>query len=201
MGVFVVFEGGEGAGKTTQARVLARRLQREGHPAVLIREPGGTSLGESLRRLLKGRSDVTPIAELLLFMAARSQLVEEVIAPTLRACESVVCDRFSASTLAYQGYGRGLSLSTIEELGQVATGGLQPDLNILLDIPVASGLARKGDGGRDTFESQAAEFHERVRKGYLEIARGDPARWLVIDGTGPRNAISGQVWEKVKPLL
>ena len=184
MGVFIVFEGGEGAGKTTQARVLARRLQRDGHPAVLIREPGGTSLGESLRPRLKGRSDVTPTAELLLFMAARAQLVEEVITPRLRAGGSVVCDRFSASTL-----------------GLVATGGLQPDLNILLDIPVASGLARKGDGSRDTFESQAAEFHEQVRKGYLEIARGDPDRWLVLDGAGPRNVISGQVWAKVKPLL
>ena len=201
MGVFVVFEGGEGAGKTTQARVLARRLQREGNPAVLIREPGGTSLGESLRPRLKGRSDVTPTAELLMFMAARAQLMEEVIGPRLREGGSVVSDRFSASTLAYQGYGRGLPLSTINELSQVATGGLQPDLNILLDIPVASGLARKGDGGRDTFESQAAEFHERVRKGYLEIARGDPARWVVLDGASPRNAISGQVWEKVKPLL
>ena len=201
MGVFVVFEGGEGAGKTTQARVLARRLQREGHPAVLIREPGGTSLGESLRPRLKGRSDVTPTAELLMFMAARAQLVEEVIIPRLRAGDSVVCDRFSASTLAYQGYGRGLPLSTINELSQIATGGLQPDLNVLMDIPVASGLARKRDGGRDAFESQAAEFHERVRKGYLEIAGSDPARWLVLDGSRPKGAISGQVWEKVKPLL
>ncbi len=201
MAAFIVFEGGEGAGKTTQARVLARRLQREGHPAVLIREPGGTSLGESLRPRLKGRSDVTPTAELLLFMAARAQLVGEVIAPKLKAGESIVCDRFSASTLAYQGYGRGLPLSTIDELSQVATGGLQPGLNVLLDIPAASGLARKGDDRRDTFESQAAEFHERVRKGYLEIARGDPARWLVLDGAGPRSTVSAQVWEKVKPLL
>lgn len=168
---------------------------------MLIREPGGTSLGESLRPRLKGRSDVTPTAELLLFMAARAQLVEEVITPRLRAGGSVVCDRFSASTLAYQGYGRGLPLGTIEQLGLVATGGLQPDLNILLDIHVASGLSRKGDGSRDTFESQEAEFHEQVRKGYLEIARGDPDRWLVLDGAGPRNVISGQVWAKVKPLL
>jgi len=201
LGVFVVFEGGEGAGKTTQARVLARRLQREGHPAVLIREPGGTSLGESLRRRLKGRSDVTPLAELLLFMAARAQLVEEVIAPRLRAGGSVVCDRFSASTLAYQGYGRGLSLETIAELNQVATGGLQPDLNVLLNIPVASGFARKRDGGKDTFESQATDFHEQVREGYLQIAGGDPDRWLVLDGVKPKGAISGQVWKKVKPLL
>ena len=201
MGVFVVFEGGEGAGKTTQARVLARRLQREGHPAVLIREPGGTSLGESLRRRLKGRSDVTPLAELLLFMAARAQLVEEVIAPRLRAGGSVVCDRFSASTLTYQGYGRGLSLETIAELNQVATGGLQPDLNVLLNIPVASGFARKRDGGKDTFESQATDFHEQVREGYLQIAGGDPDRWLVLDGVKPKDTISGQVWEKVKPLL
>ena len=201
MGVFVVFEGGEGAGKTTQARVLARRLQREGHPAVLIREPGGTSLGESLRRRLKGRSDVTPLAELLLFMAARAQLVEEVIVPRLRQGGSVVCDRFCASTLAYQGYGRGLSLKTIADLNQVATGGLQPDLNVLLNIAVASGFARKKDGGKDTFESQATDFHEQVREGYLQIAGGDPDRWLVLDGVKPKDTISGQVWGKVKPLL
>ena len=201
MGVFVVFEGGEGAGKTTQARVLARRLQREGNPAVLIREPGGTSLGESLRRRLKGRTDVNPLSELLLFMAARAQLVEEVIVPRLRQGGSVVCDRFSASTLAYQGYGRGLSLETIADLNQVATGGLQPKLNVRLDITVVSGFARKRDGGKDTFESQAREFHERVREGYLQIARGDPDRWLVLDGAKPKDTISGQVWENVKPLL
>ncbi len=201
MGVFVVIEGGEGAGKTTQARVLVDRLEREGHSTTLIREPGGTSLGESLRRRLKGRSDTAPLAELLLFMAARAQLVEEVIAPRLWDGASVVGDRYSPSTLAYQGYGRGLALETISDLNRVATGEVRPDLIVLLDVPVASGLARKWDGGKDTFESQAVDFHERVREGYLEIAGSDPARWLVLDGTMPRDAISDQVWEKVKPLL
>ena len=201
MGAFIVFEGGEGAGKSTQAKILSRRMEEEGYPVVRTREPGGTKLGESIRRLLKARSDVTPAAELLMFATARAQLVQEVISPALKAGSSVVCDRFAASTVAYQGHGRGLDLQLISDLNQVATGGIKPNLTVFLDMPGGAGLARKPNGGEDPFESQGREFHDKVREGYLEMASRDPRGWLGVDGTMAKNSLSRLVWAMIVLLL
>ena len=200
--MFVVFEGGEGCGKSTQARALHRWLVRTGQTAVLTREPGGTSLGERMRRSLKkpGRTPIAPLAELFLFAAARAQLVEEVISPALEAGATVVCDRYFYSTLAYQGYGRRVDLDTIRAANSAATGGLSPDLVVLLDMPPRAGLGRKKGRDGDRFESQGLAFHTRVRKGYLEMARADAERWLVLDGRLPRKAIGDAIQQRVRGL-
>ena len=201
MSAFIVFEGGEGAGKSTQAKLLAQRLINEGYPTVLTREPGGTPLGETSRRWLKTRTDLKPTTELLMFAAARAQLVEEVIAPALSSGSIVICDRFAASTIAYQGYGRGLDMDLIASLNQVATKGVLPNLIVYLDRPEGAGLARKIGGRKDTFESQEAEFHNRVREGYVGMASRDPRSWLVVDGTMAKTSLAKLIWTMTKPLL
>jgi dTMP kinase len=200
--LFIVLEGGEGCGKSTQARVLHRHLREDGRGAVLTREPGGTSLGERVRRHLKrpGPTPISPLAELFLIAAARAQLVTEVISPALREGRTVVCDRYTPSTLAYQGYGRGIDLDTLRAVNGAATGGLSPDLIVLLDVPVETGLGRKKGRERDRFESESLAFHARVRRGYLEMARADRERWLVVDGRLPRKAIQGMIRERVSAL-
>ena len=201
MSAFIVFEGGEGAGKSTQARLLSRRLSREGYEVVLTHEPGGTSLGEVVRRWLKTRPGLTPLAEFLLFTAARAQLVEKVISPAINSQQIVVCDRFTASSVVYQGYGRGLDMELINRLNEASTGGLRPDMTLFMDIHVDIGLARKIGSRRDTFESETVKFHERVREGYLALASGQPESWFVVDGTLEKSALAGQIWSKVQPLL
>lgn len=202
MGFFILFEGIEGCGKTTQARMLTRRLSRSAFPATLVQEPGGTATGKAVRRLLKHRVEVqmNPVTELLLFAASRAQLVEEIIRPALNEDRVVVCDRYVQSTLAYQGYGRGLDLRVVETVNEVATRGLAPDLAILLDLDIEKGLRRKGKA-TDRFEKEGAAFHSRVREGYLEMARSDPARWLVIDADEPRAKIHSTVWKRMQELL
>jgi dTMP kinase len=199
LGAFIVFEGGDGAGKSTQARLLFRRLARQGCRVVLTREPGGTPVGRAARRWLKGGSGITPLAELLLFAAARAENVDRVIAPALETQHTVICDRFTGSTLAYQGYGRGLDMELIHQLNALATRGLRPDLTILLDMPPEPGLARKRRSDRDRFESEDVEFHRRVREGYRSLASRDG--WAVLDGTLQRRVLAGQVWKSVQPIL
>ena len=201
MGLFIVFEGGEGAGKSTQARTLCRRLSREGYQVVPTHEPGGTVLGEAVRRWLKTRPDLTPTTELLLFTAARAQLVETVISPALNSGQIVVCDRFIASTVAYQGYGRGLDLELINRLNEAAAPDLVPDLTVFLDVGVQSGLARKRGSERDTFESETLEFHGRVGEGYLAMASSDSEGWLRIDGTLKKDTIASRIWGAIQQLL
>ena len=198
---FIVFEGGDGAGKSTQARALLRRLRRRSQPTILTREPGGTPLGESLRRLLKTGEGITPKSELFLFAAARSQLVREVIRPALQNGTTVICDRFSASTVAYQGYGRGLEIDLVEGTNLTATEGLTPDLTILLDLPLSAGTARKAGLHGDHFDTAPKDFQERVREGYLSQARQDPAGWLVLDATLTQRELAVKIWAKVQPLL
>ena len=202
---FIVFEGGDGAGKSTQARALFRQMQRSGYPVILTREPGGTPLGESLRRLLKNRPGATPMGELFLFLAARAQLVQQVIQPALQKQTSVICDRFTASTVAYQGYGRGLDLLAIDQLNLLASSGLSPDLNILLDLPPQSIFDRKTGAQRDTFDAAPQDFHQRVWEGYLaqfsQESSQDSSHWLVLDATRPRRALALEIWQKVRPLL
>ncbi|HLF04231.1 MAG TPA: dTMP kinase [Dehalococcoidia bacterium] len=200
MAAFIVFEGGDGAGKSTQAVALFQRLRRRGIPARRVREPGGTPLGESLRRILKSHRDLTPATELFLFSAARAHLVRQAIRPALSGGVIVLCDRFTASTVAYQGYGRGLDLELVRRLNLAATDGLEPDLTILLDLPVEAALARRAKAS-DGFEAAPLEFHRRVRQGYLQQAAQAPGRWLVLDGAQPKAALARQVWEKVQPLL
>ena len=200
-GLFIAFEGGEGAGKTTQAQLITQRLKRLGHEVVLTREPGGTSLGERLRDIIF-HPGLEPETELLLILAARAQLVAEVIRPALERGEIVVCDRYSDSTLAYQGYGRRLDLAATAAANEIATGGLRPDLSILLDLPVDAGLARKADGDEwDAIGQESREFHERVRRGFHELAATEPQRWLIVDATLPIEDVSEMIWERVHALI
>tara|TARA_B100000745_G_scaffold125630_1_gene81859 strand:- start:3404 stop:4009 length:606 start_codon:yes stop_codon:yes gene_type:complete len=199
--IFIVFEGGDGSGKSTQARNLSQRLRRRSIPVLLTREPGGTPSGESIRRLLKGQRSFRPMSELLLFEAARAQLVESVIRPGLDGGTTVICDRYTASTVAYQGHGRGLDLALIQQLNEIATGGLVPGLTVLLDLSPLVGLSRRGAAGSDPFESAPQEFQSKVREGYLAQAAEAPERWLVLDGSRPQSELSREIWTKVQPLL
>ena len=201
MGTFIVFEGGEGSGKSTQARCLYRRLRRQGHPGLLTHEPGGTVFGERVRCILKRGIYVTPRSWLFLFSAARTQLLEEVVHPALARGEAVVCDRYVPSTIAYQGYGHGLSLEMVSMVTEAATQGLRPDVVVLLDAPSDIGLKRRAGRGRDRFEAEALEFHRRVREGYLKQAKDEPERWLVVDATLPKERVAEVIWQRVEPLL
>lgn len=199
-GRFVVFEGGEGAGKSTQARLLADRLG-----ARLTREPGGTALGERLRGLLLDPElrDLDPRAELLLMVAARAQHVGRVVAPALEAGSDVVCDRFSGSTLAYQGYGRGLPLGDVAAACALAGQGVVPDVTVLLDVaPLVARHRRAAEGGRtrtDRIEAAGEAFHARVRAGFLEIAAG--AGWVVVDGSGSVEEVAAAVADAVGHVI
>ena len=200
--LFVVIEGGEGCGKSTQAKLLGRELVQRGIPSLLVHEPGGTPLGEELRRYLKDPRQklLSPAAELSLFAAARAQLVAEAIKPALEAGKVVICDRFYPSTVAYQGYGRGIDLALIAQLNNLVTQGLKPDLVVLLDLPAEEGLRRRGDND-DRFESEPVEFHHRVHEGYLDMAAQDPERWLAIDARLTEAEIARLIWVKVSQLL
>lgn len=202
MGLFITFEGGEGCGKSTQARALWKELRQRNTPVTLTHEPGGTPLGDKLGRLLKRekKDSISAQAEALLFAACRAQLGNEVIVPALDEGKVVICDRFSHSTSAYQGYGRGLNLELIETINNWATQNLKPDIIILLDMPPEKGLARKRRL-EDRFELEQISFHRRVRQGYLEMAASDPGRWLVIDASLPKGKITEIIWEKVSGLL
>jgi dTMP kinase len=202
MALFITFEGGEGSGKSTQARMLYRYLQRQNIPSLLTHEPGVTSLGKKITRLLKWSQDIgiSPIAELLLFNTSRAQLVSEVIKPALQGGISVICDRFADSTTAYQGYGRNLDLVITKAVNEVGTSGLKPDLTFLLDIPIEKGLTRKTTN-QDRFEKESVAFHRRVRDGYITLARQEPKRWLVINAAKSKKEIAGIIRAKVSPLL
>jgi dTMP kinase len=200
--LFITFEGGEGSGKSSQARTLYNKLRRLSIPAILIHEPGSTILGEKISYLLKhSHSTISPLSELLLFNAARAQLVSEVIIPALKNGKIVICDRYTDSTLAYQGYGRGLKLKTVRAVNENTTGGLIPDLTLLLDIPVSDGLARKRGISSDRFEREELAFHERVRQGYQKIARNESSRFMVIDAGQDKRTISQIIWNRVSGML
>jgi dTMP kinase len=190
---FITFEGIEGCGKSTQAKILSRALQTEtGSQVVATREPGGCPIADKIREILldADNSALVPLAELLLYAAARAQHVAEVIRPALAEGKIVLCDRFTDATTAYQGHGRSLDLALIENLAQLATGGLTPDLTILLDCPEEVGIKRAmarinaTSGAREErFEQESLRFHQAVREGYLKLAAENPARFIVIDGT------------------
>ena len=198
---FITFEGSEGSGKSTQAERLAARLQRDGVPHLLTREPGGTPIGESIRELLQfapHNSDITPETELLLFEASRSQLVRELIKPALERGVCVIADRFFDSTTAYQGAARRLDLEMVARLNALAVGDCVPDITFVLDVDAATAAARmQGPRKADRMEQQPAEFYERVREAYREIAAREPNRIVLIDGSRGAEDIEAQIWKTV----
>lgn len=210
MGAFVVFEGPEGGGKSSQARALATKLADQGYPILLTREPGGTELGNAIREILLSPASISISArsEALLYSASRAQLVEEVVRPALEEGQVVVSDRFSYSTVAYQGYGRGLEVEAVAAVVRFATDNLEPDLCILLDLEPRLGLERKrgvflagGVGEWNRFEEEEIAFHQRVREGYLQMAREDPERWLVLEASLPFETVQDRIMEAVSILL
>lgn len=203
MSVFITFEGGDGCGKSYQSKALYLKFSNLGIPVKLTYDPGATDVGNEIRRLLKRnrRDTISSEAELFLFIASRAQLVTEVIIPSLQKGNIVICDRFTDSTVAYQGYGRRINLDIIKMLNRIATREIKPDLTILLDMEVEKGLSRKRTKNEDRFEGEELAFHKRVRSGYLQLALDEPQRWLVIDATLPRDSISNIIWNKVSQLL
>ena len=208
-GRFITFEGGEGCGKSTQAGRLAVALEARGVDVVLTREPGGTVLAEEIRRLIKDQADDPPCdrSELLLFLAARAQLVRNVIRPALDAGRWVVSDRFSDSTMAYQGYGRGLPLDVLRAANDFACEGLKPDLTLLLavDPEVARARLRAREtatqAAADRIERAGDAFHARLARGFAELARAEPERIVVLDANGAPDEVWEGVWTSLKPLL
>jgi dTMP kinase len=203
MSLFITFEGGEGCGKSVQAKALYKRLSKLATPVVLTHEPGGTPLGDKISRWLKWTqdTDIPPLTELMLFNASRAQLVTEVIRPSLESGQIVICDRFADSTTVYQGYGRGLDLEVTKAINNATSQGIKPQLTVLLDIPVEDGLARKQTGKQDRFEKEDITFHDKVRQGYLKLAAEEPERWLVIDARQSKEKIADIIWQKVRQLL
>lgn len=203
--MFITFEGPEGSGKTTQAHLLAEHLRSRGRAVILTHEPGGTAIGDQIRAVLHDpmNSEMQPWAEVLLYSASRAQLVAQVIRPALAAGKVVLCDRFYDSTLAYQGYGRGLDLSALQAITYLATGGLVPDLTLYLDIQPDQGLQRRllGGGEWNRMDQQTLEFHRRVRAGYLELAGHEPERWVVINAAASVEEVQGRVQAIVENRL
>lgn len=205
-GIFISFEGGEGSGKSLQAKLLSEHLQKSGRDVVLTREPGGTAAGERIREIVLHAQEIalSPEAQVLLYNTARAQNVREVIVPALEAGRIVIADRFFDSTMAYQGYGHGVPLEQIRTVTALACGDLVPDRTFLLDIPVDVGLSRSGWRAQskwDRFEVLDTAFHTRVRDGYVRLAKAEPRRWAVIDAHRDQTAIEKDVRREVDALL
>jgi len=201
--MFITFEGIEGSGKSTQAKLLVEYLRGKGLNVILTREPGGVELSEKIRSILiETGLDISPRAELLLFLASRAQHTDGLIRPSLQKGHIVVCDRYIDASVAYQGYGRGLSIEMIKRLNDWATGGIRPNLTVLLDLSPEEGLKRVRTSKKmDRIEGENLEFHRRVREGYLEIARSDPDRFLVLDATRSMEEIQRFIREAVEACL
>lgn len=197
-GILITFEGIDYSGKTTQAKKLFNYLKRKGHKVILLREPGGEKVSENIRQVLLSsrNTEMNPLTELLLYEAARAQLVSRIILPALRQGKLVICDRFYDSSLAYQGYGRGLDIKMIDYLNEVSVSGLKPDLTILIDIPIKvfTSRMRQNNKKKDRIEKEKIDFYKTVRDGYLKTARKEKKRFKVMDGMG---AIE-EVWQEVK---
>jgi dTMP kinase len=202
---FITLEGPEGSGKSTHAPRLAEFLRSKGRDVLLTREPGGTAIGDQIRSILNdhANAEMHPRAEILLFCASRAQLVNRMIRPQLARGGTVVCDRYSDSTLAYQGYGHGLNLGILRSISHFATDQLIPDLTLLLDLPVEVGLSRRRQSNSDwnRLDALEVEFHRRVRQGYLDLAREEPGRWTVIDAEKNEDGVWSQILKAVSARL
>jgi dTMP kinase len=204
MSLFISLEGPDGGGKSTQARLLVDYLKGRGLDVLLTREPGGTAIGDQVRRTLMdlGNTGMDPRTEILLFSASRAQIVHQVIRPRLEAGGVVVCDRFYDSTLAYQGYGHGLDLGALRAITEFATGGLRPDLTLLLDLPAEAGLERRKSAGQwNRLDAYDLAFHQRVRQGYFELAKAEPARWVKLDASQPVGQVQAAIRQAVDARL
>lgn len=202
--MFITLEGPDGSGKTSQLPGLAEALRSQGYDLLTTREPGGTSIGDQIRKVLFDLENKTmnPRTEILLFQASRAQLVEEIIRPALNAGKIVLCDRYADSTLAYQGYGHGVDLDVLREIVSFATGGLNPDLTIFLDIPVEEGLKRRNSGGDwNRLDDYDLGFHRRVRAGYAELIAAEPERWMVVNAAQPPQAVAAELQKVVLDRL
>ncbi len=201
--LFITFEGPDGSGKTTQARMLAEYLQSRGLPVLHTREPGGTAISEQIRQVVLSTRNLSiqHETEALLFSAARAQIVAELIRPALAAGKIVVCDRYADSTMAYQGYGLGLDLDALRAITRFATGGLAPDLTFYVDVPVDVGLARRHRGETNRLDQKDLEYHARVREGFLKMAREEPQRWIVIDGTRSVDQVQQEIRSRLEARL
>ena len=201
-GLFIVLEGPEGSGKSTQLSHLATRLSQLGREPVITREPGGTPAGDAIRQVLLDPSlTVAPLTEFLLYSASRAQHVAAIIRPALATGRLVISDRFFGASIAYQGYGRGLELAFITELNERVTGGLKPDLTLLFDLEPQRGLGRiAARGSKDRLEQADLAFHQRVREGFLQQSQADPS-WIVLDATLPQEVLAEAVWECVEARL
>lgn len=203
--MFITLEGPEGSGKSSQIQLLAEYLTEKGFTVVTTREPGGTRIGDEIRACVHNvkNQEMTPVAEMLLYSASRAQLVEELIRPSLADGHIVLCDRFYDSTIAYQGYGRGLNIDDLRTITQIATGGLQPDLTLLLDIDVEHGLARRTGGGLEMnrLDLEAVTFHQRVRDGYHQLAQQEPSRWIIIDANQSIDAVQSDLRQVIDMQL
>lgn len=194
--MFITLEGPEGSGKTSQLPRLAEALRAAGHTVLTTREPGGTPIGDQIRKVLFDleNKSMHPRSEILLFQASRAQLVEEVIQPALAAGQVVLCDRYADSTMAYQGYGHGVDLAKLAELVRFATGGLQPQLTLFLDISPEDGLRRRdADGNWNRLDDYDSKFHRRVYAGYLELIAAEPQRWAVVDATRTPDEVASEL--------
>jgi dTMP kinase len=198
--MFITLEGPEGSGKTRQISLLADALIQHGYSILVTREPGGTPIGDQIRTVLFDlkNTDMRPRTEILLFQASRAQLVEQVIRPRLASGDIVLCDRYADSTLAYQGYGHQVDMDELESIVLFATGGLRPDLTLLLDVDIEVGLRRKLDASEwNRLDAYDLGFHRRVRQGYLEMAQAEPGRWVVIDAGQPPEAVLAAILKVV----
>jgi len=202
--MFITLEGPEGSGKSTQIKRLANRLEAMGYPVVTTREPGGTPIGDQIRHVLMRmeNKELQPRTEILLFLAARAQLVEQVIKPALLDGKIILCDRYGDSTLAYQGYGHGLDLEQLRKMLDFATDHLKPDVTILLDLDVKTGLMRKkAEDEWNRLDAYEVLFHERVREGYLKLAHEEPERWQIVDASQGIDAVQEDLFQIILDAL